>query len=356
MKVLREHRFKWNKDPCLKLDRLYQKVTLVWYNDLRGRLRLWKQSEEYGFLTEAKAQTLQQLKDPCRGFSDAFDVTRPGKRPLRFKELGIGDSFRFPQGVKMDSRQVFLPKVGWVGFFKIQDIPGTTKQAMPTREANGWFVSTQTETVIADPPPRSVHTLGVDRGVAVFATTSNGERIEAQNAGKRLADQLRRPQRRLERHKEGSRNRAETKRRIARLHPKIVRLPSDVPHKRSTRWSDSHALIILTDLRIGNLTRLAKGTVEEPRRNVTTKSGLNRSILDQGWGAFAKRLGYKLAARGRCLMPVPAHHPSQTCSACGRVDPASRPSRDAFRRTARGHADHADIHAAKVIPRRGLAA
>ena len=79
---------------------------------------------------------------------------------------------------------------------------------------------------------------------------------------------------------------------------------ADFLHKLSTRWSNSHALIVLEDLRIGNMTRSAKGTVQEPGHNVAAKSGLHRSILDQGWDAFATMLEYKLsAADASCLSP-----------------------------------------------------
>ena len=90
-------------------------------------------------------------------------------------------------------------------------------------------------------------------------------------------------------------------------------------HKVPTRWSDSHAPIVLEGLRIGNMTRSAKGTVEKPGRNVAQESGLNRSILDQGWGGFAEMLDYKLAQRGARLVLVPPQYSSQECSECGHV-------------------------------------
>jgi len=350
-------RFVWNKALRLNLDRLAQGVPIIRYNDLCGLLHLWKQSEEYGFLAEANAQTLQQkLKDLSQAFSDAFDPTQPGKHLPRFKQRGVDDAFRFPQDVRIENRRVFLPKVGWVGFFKSRAVPGTIKQATVMREADGWYVSILSETVVAERKPRTAPVVGVDRGVAVFAATSDGELVEPLNATKRMTDQMWRLQRKLARQKKGSKNRAKTKQRIARLHQRIARMRADFLHKLSTRWAKSHGTIVLEDLRIGNMTRSARGTVEEPGRNVAAKSGLNRSILDQGWGMFAQMLGYKLAARGGFLVLVAPQHSSQTCSACGHVEAANRPSRDAFRCVSCGHAEHADVNAAKVVLRRGLAA
>ena len=51
------------------------------------------------------------------------------------------------------------------------------------------------------------------------------------------------------------------------------------------------------------MSRSARGTVEEPGRNVAQKSGLNKAILDQGWGTFRRMLEYKQAlawGRGDC--------------------------------------------------------
>ena len=348
-------RFVWNKALRLNLDRLAQGLPIVWYNDLCGLLGLWKQSEEYGFLAEANAQALQQkLRDQDRAFSDAFDRTQPGRRLPRFKKRGVGDSFRLPQDVKVENRRVFLPKIGWVGFFKSREIIGEIKQATVTREADGWYVSIQTEQEFSEPKLHAGTAIGVDRGVAAFAATSEGELVEPLNPGAQERRRIARLQRKLARQRKGSRNRAKTKVKIARLHQRIRCQREDFLHKVSTPWSKSHALIVLEDLRIGNMTRSAKGTVESPGSHVAQKSGLNRAILDQGWGEFGRMLGYKMAERGGRLLLVPPQHSSQECSECGHVAPENRPTRGLFRCVVCGHTEHADVNAAKVLLRRGL--
>jgi putative transposase len=174
----------------------------------------------------------------------------------------------------------------------------------------------------------------------------------AASSGRRLA----RLQRTFARQKKGSKNRAKTKGKIARLHQRIRRQRLDALHKLSTRWAKSHALIVLEDLRIGSMTRSAAGTVDDPVRNVAAKSALNRAILDQGWGTVARMLEYKMAERSGYLLLVPAHHSSPTCAARGHVGATNRPDRDTFRCVRCGHMDHADVNAARVVLRRGLAA
>jgi len=192
----------------------------------------------------------------------------------------------------------------------------------------------------------------LDRGVSVFAATSEGELIPPVNALKKALAKLARLQRRLARQKKFSKNWRKTVRRIVKLHQKIARVRCDFLHKLSGEISKNHAMVVLEDLRIRNMTRSAKGTAENPGRNVRAKAGLNRAILDQGWGMFERMLEYKLEALGGRLVFVPAPGSSHTCSVCGHADSESRVNRELFCCTKCGHAEHADVNAAKVILQR----
>ena len=97
------------------------------------------------------------------------------------------------------------------------------------------------------------------------------------------------------------------------------------------------------------MVRSAKGTVETPGQNVKAKSGLNRSILDQGWSMFATMLRYKLAQRGGQLVEVEAAYTSQACAECGVIDRANRQDQATFSCVACGHEDNADVNAARNI-------
>jgi len=93
----------------------------------------------------------------------------------------------------------------------------------------------------------------------------------------------------------------------------------------------------------------ARGTVEEPGRNIKAKSGLNKSILDQGWHEFRRQLDYKLYWRGGTLVEVNPRHTSQQCSSCGYTSKENRVTQEVFRCQACGHEENADINAAKNI-------
>jgi transposase len=54
------------------------------------------------------------------------------------------------------------------------------------------------------------------------------------------------------------------------------------------------------------------------------KSGLNRSILDQGWGMFVRMLEYKQTWLGGEVIKVNPQHTSQTCPCCHHVSKDNR--------------------------------
>ena len=103
------------------------------------------------------------------------------------------------------------------------------------------------------------------------------------------------------------------------------------------------------------MSRSAKGTMEKPGRNVAAKSGLNKSILDQGWFEFKRQLGYKLDWLGGELVLVNPRYTSQRCNACGAVDKENRKSQSSFVCVSCGHMDNADSNAALNILTAGQA-
>jgi putative transposase len=112
-------------------------------------------------------------------------------------------------------------------------------------------------------------------------------------------------------------------------------------------------VVAVEDLDVRAMTRSARGTVDEPGRNVRAKAGLNRAIADSAWGELRELLAYKLEERGGQLVAVPAQHTSQTCTECGYRGAENRPSRALFACAACGHQAHADVNAARVIAQRG---
>jgi transposase len=198
------------------------------------------------------------------------------------------------------------------------------------------------------PSPGTGEVVGIDRGVAVSLALSNGEMFQVPAPSPRV----KRLQRHLSRAKRGSSRREVAKSRLARVRTRDKDRRKDWAEKASTDIARRFDVIRIEDLRVRNMTRSARGTVEKPGKNVRAKASLNRAILVSGWGLFAQRLEQKAPGRVEKVHPA---FTSQRCSACGHVDRKSRESQASFRCTACGFALNADVNAAKNILAAGLA-
>ncbi len=347
-------RFVWNKALAIQKERLDRGDRCLSYNKLAVLLPEWK--AEFPFLKEVHSQPIQQtLMNLDRALKDAFDKKSPKRFPT-FKRKGkVTDSFRYPQGFKLDSNRIFLPKIGWVAFFKSRPIEGTPRNVTVSRKGQHWFVSIQTEVDQAEPVHPSTSIIGGDRGVKRFITLSDGQYFGSLNVFRKLEATLAKEQRKLARKIKRSNNWYKQKNRITRLHIRIADARNDYLHKVSAEISKSHAVVVLEALSVRNMSASAKGTIEKPGRNVRQKTGLNKAILDQGWSEFARQLEYKQFWRGGWVLYVNPAYTSQTCSSCGHVSVGNRKSQELFACESCGLTANADHNAAINIERAGHA-
>lgn len=147
--------------------------------------------------------------------------------------------------------------------------------------------------------------VGIDMGVARFATLSDGRFYAPLGSFRRHESSLRKAQQAMSRKTKFSSNWRRAKARVQRIHSRIGNARRDYLHKCSTTISQNHAMVCIEDLQVRNMSKSAKGSVEQPGTQVRTKSGLNKSILDQGWFEFRRQLDYKLAWSGGHLIAVP---------------------------------------------------
>ena len=261
-----------------------------------------------------------------------------------------------PKVWRLDGDILRFPKLGNIRIVAHRPLEGTPKSCTVRRDGDQWFASIMCEVEVADPIPNKLPPIGIDMGVVNLMACSDGTIIDNPQHLKHAQARLARAQRRVARRKKGSRNQDRAKARVARIHRKIRRQREHVLHVATSRIAKSHGHVFVEDLKIRNMTASASGTLEDPGTNVSIKSSQNRDILDSGWGEARWMLGYKTVWHGGSLDPVVAAGSSQTCSECGHRDALSRASRDWFCCTACGHAECADVNAAKVILQRGLAA
>ena len=351
-------RFLWNKILRMNLNRLAQKQKLLWYTEADFWSKLWKSSNEYGFLKECPAHCLQQkLRDLDRAFRDGFDKKQVLKRLPRFRVKGLHDSFRFPEPkhLQIENRRIKFPKLGWVSFFKSQSICGEVKNMTISKSGNAWFVSIQVEQELSKSKQTSKTAIGIDVGIKHFAALSNDQFVEPKNAFKKHEKQLSKEQRKLAKKKKLSSNWKKQKEKVGRIHCRIANIRRDFLHKTSTHLCKSHAIIVVEELKVTNMSRSARGSEDFPGKQVKAKSGLNKAILDQGWGEFRRQLAYKQDWFGGCFLTVNPQYTSQRCYACGHIDKNNRLNQSVFVCLSCGHQDHADSNAAKNIVTAGLA-
>ena len=310
---------------------------------------------EYPWLT-AGSQTVQQqaLRDFAVALAAFFNPGNPAGRPS-WRKAGRDEGFRIVgrRGRHWDVRrlsrktgEVRIPKAGWVRFRWSRAVPPGVKSYRVTLDRAGrWHIAFAAipEPV---PAPGNGQVVGIDRGVAVSAALSTGELLQVPSLTVWKRKRMVRLERKLARAKRGSNRRARVKVAIARLRARETDRRKDWAEKVSTDIASRFDLIRVEDLRIGNMTRSARGTAGNPGRNVAAKAGLNRGILRSGWGLLVRRLQDKAPGRVEKIKP---QYTSQRCSACGHVDADSRESQARFACTACGFADNADVNAARNI-------
>ncbi|EJG4971768.1 transposase [Salmonella enterica subsp. enterica serovar Montevideo] len=322
--------------------------------ELNRMITVWKKMPEYIFLQDAYTDNLQQkLKDLHTAWKRYFDKKLAAKAPVWKRKNEGRDSIRFVNFEKyccLENRRVKLPSgLGWVKFRQSQRVNGKIKNATISQLAGQWYISFQVEIETAEPNHTSTTIVGLDAGVAKLATLSDGTVFEPVNSFQKNQKKLARLQRQLSRKVKFSNNWQKQKRKIQCLHSRIANIRRDYLHKVTTTVSKNHAMIVIEDLKVSNMSKSAAGTVSQPGRNVRAKSGLNRSILDQGWYEMRRQLEYKQLWRGGQVLAVPPAYTSQRCACCGHTAKENRLSQSQFRCQVCGYTANADVNGARNI-------
>jgi putative transposase len=292
----------------------------------------------------------QAIRDHAQAMANFFAGRH--RRPS-WRKAGRDEGFRVVHVSNGDVRrlnrkvgQVRVPKAGWVRFRWSRAVPEGVKSYRVTRDRAGrWHVAFAAvpEPV---PAPGNGEFVGIDRGVAVSAALSTGQILHVPRLAVPERMRLRRLQRKLARARRGSARRRRVKLAIADLQVREADRRKDWCEKTSTGLARRFDVIRIEDLKIGNMTRSARGTAQVPGRNVRQKAALNREIMRSGWGLLVRRLEDKAPGRIEKIHPA---YTSQRCSACGHAAAESRQSQALFACVACNFACNADVNAARNI-------
>ena len=297
--------------------------------------------KEYDYIQKISIESLQEV---LKGLDTAFKEYFDGRKGLpKFKNK---DDHRVNFAFRASTLQIKLlnkrwakvkfPKIGWVKFRVTRDVRGEIYRATLSKTDSGWAVSLDCK--FDEELVDNGLTVGIDRGVTVPIMLSDGTSYSLPAEIEKHERAARRAQRVLSRRKRGSKRYLKAKQRFAKIKARQARARKHWAHVATTRITRRYSGVVIEALNTMNMTSSGPH-----------KRGLNRSILNVGWGQIETMLAYK-AAR---LVKVNPAYTSQTCSSCGTVDSQSRKSQANFVCTSCGYRDNADRNAANVILIRG---
>ena len=301
------------------------------------------------------------VKHTLKYFADALKEAMVGKKgfPKPKSRAKTAPSFTIardsgPFKIKKLSRKYSLlriPLVGWVKLTRRGGNPcenGEPKQVVLRHDGHRWRAFVFYEVGVGRRLDDG-EILGVDMNMRQIAT-SDGHFYFLPDLEKK-EKRRKRYQRRMARQVKGSNRRKDTKKKLAKVSRKIANIRKDWIHQTTKEIAEKCGTIVVEDLKVKNMTSSAKGTIENPGKNVRQKAGLNRGMLDTAFGEIRRNLEYKC---GRLIEVNPAYT-SQTCSECGYTDKENRKTQARFLCVSCGFASNADTNAAINIRRLGMA-
>jgi putative transposase len=353
--------------------------TSIKYGDQSAQLkeiRAFDPERQGRWSFSSQQATLRRLD---KAFAAFFRRVRSGEKPgyPRFRGVSWFDTVVFPKdgdGCRWDSTahdpvtRVRFQGVGHVRVHQHRPVRGRVKTVSVKREGRQWYVVLACDDVPAEPLPTTGAVTGIDVGVVHYLTTSEGEHLPNPRHGQRKADALAQAQRALKGFPKVRRDRRSVKHRravakVARLHRKVARQRLDHAHKTALTLVHTYDRIAHERLNIAGMVRAPKPKPDPENpggflpNGAAAKTGLNKSILDAGWGCFLGILASKAESAGRIVIPVDARNSSRTCprQACGHVSGDNRPNQATFQCVKCGHTDNADrVGALNVAIRAGL--
>jgi putative transposase len=307
-------RLTWTLDRCRELYNAALQERQDAYRMAGKSLNYYDQASQLPTVKEARpeytdihSQVLQDvLRRVDRTFQAFFRRVKSGETPgyPRFKGAGWYDSFTFPQlGWALQNDRLCLSKIGTVKVRLHHVVRGKVKTVSIKREGEHWYVCFSVE--VADIAlPHSDKAVGIDLGLATFATLSDGQRIENPRHLRKSLHKLATAQQTLSRRKRGSHRRSKAKNAVAAVHRRIRNQRADFLHKQSRRLVNEYGTIVFEKLQPCNMVR---------------NHSLALSISDAGWSQFVQFVTFKAASAGRNVVLVDPRYTSQVCSSCGTI-------------------------------------
>lgn len=316
----------------------------------------------------SQQMTLRRLN---KAFAAFFRRVKAGQEPgfPRFKSLarfpgfsfkGHGDGWRFTPGADWRHGTLRLSGVGQIRARGQARQGGEIRSSDLLHKDGCWYLSLTLAVAQPERERTGNGAMAYDWGVETFLSgiTHAGDRVNIDNPrwwqqakGEIVALQQAVSRKANKR----SNRRRKTVRRLAAARAKVARKRLDWAHQQTAALAGKYALVATEELTLKNMTRSAKGTAEEPGRQVAQKAGLNREILDTAPGLFTSLLRYKVLETGGEWVDAPTRQlkPSQRCPSCWRVEKKTLSQR-VHDCAHCGHKESRDTASARVVLRWAL--
>ncbi|MGV0869369.1 RNA-guided endonuclease InsQ/TnpB family protein [Corynebacterium kalidii] len=321
----------------------------------------WKKDPELRFLSEVSSVPLQQcLRHLQAAFVNFFErrAHYPRFKSRKRSKLSLTYSTR---GFRFDADgQLRLAKMGSpldVHYSREFDSGSASTVTVTQDRAGRWFVSVLCESEVESLPTVN-RSVGIDLGVKDAVVLSDGRRLNPTDSYdvRRKQRKVEQCQKRVAKKAMGSNNRAKARTKLARATAALADARRDWLHKTTTALVEEFDTLCIEDLNVAGMTSSARGTMENPGRNVSAKAGLNRGITEHSFGEFRSMLEYKTEWYGGTVVAVDRFYPSsKTCSSCGSIKTGLRLHQRAWTCTDCGSRHDRDINAAVNINAAGLA-
>ena len=280
-----------------------------------------KYKEEFPFLKEVDSLALanaqlhldKAYKNFFRDKSVGFPRFKSKKNPVQSYTTNNQNG----TVALIDNKFIKVPKLKSLIRIKLHRQPkGRIKSATISRHSSGkYYISLLCKEEISE-LPKTNSAIGIDLGITDFAILSDGQKIDNNKFTSKMEKKLKREQRKLSKRALLAKNKGiplseaknyqKQKRKVARLHEKVMNQRTDFLNKLSTEIIKNHDIICIEDLNVKGMLRNHK---------------LARSISDVSWSSFVAKLQYKADWYGREIIKVDQWFPSsQICSECGHKD------------------------------------
>lgn len=265
-----------------------------------AKLKKRDKAHWYGLGSQAAQNVVERLDKSYQRFFSDPKAGRPG-----FKKRRKYPSFTLTQaGWKyLGGNRLRIGGHNYK-FVLSRPLEGTIKTVTIKRDRCGdlWVcfsVVQETEPTM----PRTGSAVGVDFGLKMFLTLSDGQAVESPQHLRVSLKGMARLQRDLSRKKKGSNNRRKARQRVAKLHRRIADQRRDFHFKAARAVLERHDVVAIEDLNLDGMKRL-----------------WGRKVSDLGFYSFVQILEHLAAREGKAVVKVDRFFASsKTCNDCGHV-------------------------------------